>query len=154
MAATITRIRPREASPARWQQALERATAQGVQVRQLQCGVWVAASGTDPNAAYAVTLTDCECRAASEGDPVCKHRAALAYHLGILEDGRDPEPPPTAPAAPSYACAVCEDTGAIVKESTIFFGRTYYAPCPACRPRIDVAAFLAAQPSRATATAA
>ncbi|MDP9370481.1 MAG: SWIM zinc finger family protein [Chloroflexota bacterium] len=99
MAATITNIRRREASPARWQWALERAIAQGVHVRQLQCGVWVAASGTDLNAAYAVTLADCECRAASEGDPVCKHRAALAHRLGRLD--ADPQPEPPAPAAPA-----------------------------------------------------
>jgi hypothetical protein len=94
MAATIsTTRRTRTASPARWQKALKHAFDQGVTVRQLQCGVWVATSGADATSAYAVTLHDCECRAAQEGDPVCKHRATLAYTLSHLA----PEPEPPAP---------------------------------------------------------
>ena len=32
--------------------------------------------------AYIVTADTCECRAGAEGDPVCKHRAALRQRLG------------------------------------------------------------------------
>ncbi len=71
-------------------------------VRQLAgCGAWVAASGTDADAAYVVSLRVCECPACAWGDPVCKHRAALAAKLGCLSG--EPEPDPPAPAAPAVA---------------------------------------------------
>lgn len=107
----------RPASPERWQKALDRAIAQGVTVRQLACGVWTATSGTNPTAAYAVTLFDCECRAAAEGDPVCKHRAALADELGYLEPRDDPAPA-------TITCPVCHGTGTPPAD----LGRT----CPMC----------------------
>src|SRR5690348_7755106 len=99
---TTTRRRVTAASPARWAKALERAIAEGVQVRQLATsGVWVATSGTQAGLAYVVTGDGCECRAAAEGDAVCKHRALFWYLMGIL-DRPEPEPPtPAAPAAPA-----------------------------------------------------
>ncbi len=98
MATTMKTRKPIAATPARWQAALRRAVAEGVQVRQLAgSGAWVATSGTDAVAAYVVSLGECECPAGEYGDPVSKHRAALAYRLGRL-DG-DPEPEPPAPAA-------------------------------------------------------
>lgn len=102
MTATITDLSTRRgyrlnSSPARWQKALKRALEQGVDVRQLATsGVWVATSGTDSTAAYVVTESDCECRAAQEGDRVCKHRALLRHVLGLLP--LDPDPTPAAPA--------------------------------------------------------
>jgi hypothetical protein len=115
MTATITPIAGYRysSSPARWQRALRRALEQGVDVRQLATsGVWVASSGTDATAAYVVTPDDCECRAAAEGDRVCKHRALLRHILGDLP--LDPEPPtPAAPAAPARpSCPICFDVGA------------------------------------------
>src|SRR5918992_5911040 len=104
MTATVTPIRGYRlnTSPARWQKALRRALEQGVDVRQLATsGVWIATSGTDATAAYVVTPTDCECRAAAEGDVCCKHRALLRHVLGDLP--LDPEPAPPAPAAPAVA---------------------------------------------------
>ena len=68
---------------ARGTAAQERGERQGVQVRQLGCGVWVATSGTDPGAAYVVTAAGCECRAGSEGDPVREHRAAFRVRVGV-----------------------------------------------------------------------
>ncbi len=80
---TTTR-RPNQDTPERWQAALQRASTQGVQIRQIQCGAWVATSGTDAEAAYLVTSHGCECAAGVALDPVCKHRAALREMLGTL----------------------------------------------------------------------
>lgn len=95
---TITTNRRREYrhdTPERWAAALARAVSEGVTVRQLAgSGAWIATSGTDADVAYVVSITACECRAACEGDPVCKHRGALRHKLGILS----PEPPPVCPA--------------------------------------------------------
>ena len=94
MAATMNRT-GRKATAARWQAAVERAEREGVQVRQLGCGVWVATSGTDAGAAYVVTASGRECRASSEGDPVSKHRAAFRVRVGVCAvcggAGADPE---------------------------------------------------------------
>lgn len=75
----------RESTPDRWQAALRRAIAEGVQVRQLAgSGLWVATSSHDPGVAYEVTPWSCECTAGQFDDPVCKHRAALLHRLGHL----------------------------------------------------------------------
>src|SRR5579884_407158 len=97
--AAMTR-RQRTANPARWQAALKRALAEGVQVRQLAgSGMWIATSGTDATTAYEVSQFGCSCPAGEFGDPVCKHRAAYWHALGILELDDEPEPP--TPAAPA-----------------------------------------------------
>ena len=72
-----------QATADRWTAAVERGEREGVQVRLLGCGAWNAASGTDRGGAYVVTFHDCECRAALEGDPVCKHRAMLRVRVGV-----------------------------------------------------------------------
>ena len=69
----------------RWREALRRAHAEGVQVRQLAgCGMWIATSAKDTVTAYEVTPWGCECHAGQFGDPVCKHRAVLLEVLGRL----------------------------------------------------------------------
>ena len=79
------RTTTRESTPDRWQAALRRAIAEGVQVRQLAgSGLWVATSSHDPGVAYEVTPWSCECTAGQYDDPVCKHRAALLHRLGHL----------------------------------------------------------------------
>jgi len=121
--AAMTR-RQRTANPARWQAALKRALAEGVQVRQLAgSGMWIATSGSDATTAYEVSQFGCSCPAGEFGDPVCKHRAAYWHALGILELDDEPEPPtPAAPAAPERryhsgdgydhsGCAYCEGDG-------------------------------------------
>ena len=80
---TTTR-RQNQDTPERWQTTLTRAHAQGVTCRQIQCGAWVATSGTDSDSAYLVTSHGCECAAGVALDPVCKHRAALREMLGTL----------------------------------------------------------------------
>ncbi len=113
MATTMIR-RQRQATPERWQAALARALAEGVQVRQLAgCGAWIATSGHDATVAYQVAVSGgvahgCGCPAGEHGDPVCKHRA-LWYHLaGLL----DPEPEPPMPASPALIpCRECGGDG-------------------------------------------
>lgn len=105
MASTIQR----QASPARWQKAVERAISDGVQVRQLAgSGAWIATSGSDSSAAYELEVTGeivqgCNCLAGLNGDPVCKHRAAFYLAVGVL----DPKP-----GAPALApCGYCYGRG-------------------------------------------
>lgn len=86
----MLQTRTRIESPARWQKAAERAIAEGVQVRQLSgSGQWIATSGSDASAAYELAVTGavahgCDCLAALNGDPCCKHRAAYYLLVGAL----------------------------------------------------------------------
>lgn len=112
MATTIQR-QQRRATPARWQRAVQRAIAEGVEVRQLAgSGAWIATSGSDPLVAYEVEVTGdvahgCNCLAGINGDPVCKHRGAYYLAVGLL----DPEPEPAAaPVAPAR-CRSCFGDG-------------------------------------------
>ncbi len=89
--------RPRAATPARWQKALQRALDGQVQVRQLAgSGAWIATSATDPSTAYEVAITGeiahgCSCLAGLNGDPVCLHKAMYYHQIGALD--LHPEPP-------------------------------------------------------------
>ena len=137
-----TRPRPRRvATPERWQLALARALAENIQVRQLAgSGQWIATSGTDAGAAYALAITNgvahgCECPAGENNDPVCKHRAAFYHAIGVLD--LDPEPVPPAPAAPTPirrpALCACDGRGYLVRASSLVAGQTYKVTCQACR---------------------
>lgn len=111
--AVISRPRTRVTapSPARWQSALKRALAEGVQVRQVNdSGLWIATSGTQDGVAYTLTVVngvalDCSCPAGMHDDRVCKHRAAYWHLMGILELD-EPEPDPPASIAPVPAAPV------------------------------------------------
>ena len=101
----VTTFAKRKNTPDRWQAALRRAVAEGVQVRQLAgSGMWVATSATDPEAAYEVTPWECECHAAQFGDPVCKHRAVLLATLGRIAAEAEH-------AAAGRPCNVCNGMG-------------------------------------------
>ena len=89
------------ATPAKWTQLFEKAVREGVAVRQTGAGFWIATSGTDARKAYVVSLGECECPG-HEYHNYCKHRAMLAWTLGVLTLGA-PEPP--TPAAPAVAPA-------------------------------------------------
>ena len=141
MATTMIRTQ-RQATPARWQAALRRALAEGVQVRQVVgSGLWVATSGTDAAKAYAVAVSGdvahgCDCPAGLNDDPVCKHRA-LWWHLAGLLDP-DPEPPAAAAPAPAPtpirpALCACDGRGYLVKPSTLVADQTYRVTCRTCR---------------------
>lgn len=75
MATTMVR-RHRQATPARWQAALGRALAEGVQVRQLAgFGAWIATSGTHAGTAYGPAMANGvahngDCPAGTNGDSV------------------------------------------------------------------------------------
>jgi hypothetical protein len=85
------------ATPAKWTQLFEKAVREAVTVRQLGSGAWIATSGTDHTKAYAVSLGECECPG-HEYHGYCKHRAMLAWTLGVLSIGApEPDPEPTAP---------------------------------------------------------
>ena len=87
------------ATPAKWTELFGKAVREGVAVRQTGAGFWIATSGTDIRKAYVVSLTECECPG-HEFHNYCKHRALLAWTLGVLTLGA-PEPP--TPAAPVVA---------------------------------------------------
>lgn len=133
MATTMQRT-TRQATPERWQGALRRALANGVQLRQIAgTGSWIATSSSRPALAYFTDGHMCDCEAFKlGGDPVCQHRALYWHLMGAL--GLDPEPP--TPAAPALAvvppfCPPCDGKGFVVKLSAIF-GTTYRVTCRAC----------------------
>src|SRR5829696_6149144 len=97
----------RQATPERWQRALQRALFAGVEAKQLAgSGEWIVASASRPGIAYRTDGVSCDCEAAMlGGDPVCLHRAAFWYAQGVLE----PEPEPPAPVAP-VICFQCRGT--------------------------------------------
>ncbi len=134
MATTQTR-KPMVATPARWQTALRRAVAEGVQVRQLAgSGAWIATSGSDVTAAYLVSANGCECQAGEYGDPVCKHRAAYWHALGRLD--LEPELAAVAPPTPEsvIACLHCDGNGfdPTCQGHRITGSYTVHCPCSAC----------------------
>jgi hypothetical protein len=109
------------ATPERWQRALQRALFAGVEAKQIAgSGEWIVSSASRPGIAYRTDGIECDCEAAQlGGDPVCLHRAAYWYAVGVLE--RDPEPEPPASAAPvicfrccgaQAGCPVCQCVGA------------------------------------------
>jgi len=88
--------RRREATPERWQKALERAFANGCQIFQDQTtGMWIVTSASKPGACYATDGEECSCEAWLAGDPVCQHRALYRWRHGRLEG---PRPQATATA--------------------------------------------------------
>ena len=138
--ATDTR-RQRTATPERWQAALRRAIADGVQVRQIgSTGQWVATSATDKAMAYLIEATNgiahgCGCKAGEFDDPVCCHRAAFYHLAGLLDLDDDPEPEPPAPAAtapvPMMDCWNCNGRG--TERITGASGAVFVVDCLACK---------------------
>ncbi|MGH2531577.1 MAG: hypothetical protein ACRDJW_04650 [Thermomicrobiales bacterium] len=110
--AVVPTPRRRIATPERWQAALKRALADGLQVRQLSgSGQWIATSGTRDGVAYETDGRDCTCEAAMlGGDPVCKHRALYWHRQGMLDLDPEPEPPAPANVIPFRRPARADDT--------------------------------------------
>jgi hypothetical protein len=102
----------------RWRTALQRAIAEGIEVRQLAgSGMWIATSGTDADVAYEVTPWDCECHAGQFIDPICKHRAALLAKLGRLRLNAEMAPPQP------VSCPTCNGVGSV--PGTVSMGKTW-----------------------------
>jgi hypothetical protein len=111
----------RQATPERWQRALQRAQFAGVEAKQLaSSGEWIVSSASRPGIAYCTDGATCDCEAAMlGGDPVCLHRAAYWYAPGVVLE-LDPEPEPGTPAATvicfrcrglEAGCPVCQGVG-------------------------------------------
>ncbi len=152
MVQTVTHRPVRRPTPERWQAALKRALAEGVQVRQLAgSGAWIATSGTDAAAAYLVSANGCECQAGEYGDPICKHRAAYWHAVGAL----DLEPEPVIVATPAATCPSCGGNGfdPACQGHPITGGYTVHCPCPTCdgAGTVSVSVVLAEQPAHVAA---
>lgn len=91
---------PRTIGWATWARMLAKADAEHIQIRQLGSGLWIATSGTDPDAAYEVNLHDCECPGHAY-HTYCKHRAALAAKLGHLSVVSEPSLKPVPAGQPA-----------------------------------------------------
>ena len=110
--------RQRQASPERWQRALQRALFAGVDAKQLAgTGQWIVSSASRPGLAYRTDGITCDCEAAMlGGDPVCLHRATYWFAQGVLDP--EPEPPASAAAVACFrchrgeaGCPVCQGAG-------------------------------------------
>ncbi|MDP9366990.1 MAG: hypothetical protein M3Q03_01735 [Chloroflexota bacterium] len=73
----------RQATATDWERLAAKAVKEGIEVRRLSTGQWVAGSGSDAAKAYLVSLDRCECDGHGWTGR-CKHRAALASTLGVL----------------------------------------------------------------------
>ncbi len=155
-----TRRPVRRATPERWQAALKRALAEGVQVRQLAgSGAWVATSGSDPASAYLVTGDSCECQAAEHGDPICKHRASFWHAQGALHLDSELDAAPVVTAvvvepAPAI-CPACGGRGIDPACRGHRVAPGYYVHCACARcdgsGTVTVAGVLTEQPARIAA---
>lgn len=87
---------PKEDTPERWQKALERAIAQGLEIFMVNdTGERLVTSATRLDVVHRTDGFYCTCEAAVLGaDPVCQHRAVVRSVLGWV-----PDPTPAAPAA-------------------------------------------------------
>ncbi|MDP9359250.1 MAG: hypothetical protein M3R02_28990 [Chloroflexota bacterium] len=161
MVQTAIRRPVRRATPERWQGALRRALAEGVQVRQLAgSGAWIATSGTDAASAYLVTGDSCECQAAEHGDPICKHRASFWHAQGALHLDPEPDAAPVVAVvvvepAPAATCPTCGGNGIDpdCRGHRVAPGYFVHCPCFACdgSGAVAVAVVLTEQPARAAA---
>src|SRR5437016_3615807 len=142
----------RQATPERWQRALERALFAGVEAKQIAgSGEWIVSSASRPGVCYRTDGIECECEAAMlGGDSVCLHRAAYWYAVGVLELDSEPEPPASAAPVECFACNGCD---------VQHFRGGYALPCPACggkgvAPLVAQAAALVSAAEEAPAIAA
>ena len=128
MATMVNRLRGE--SQARWQAALQRAFAVGLEVYRLaDTRELVVSSATQFDLLHRTDGERCTCEAARHGDPVCSHRAVARFVRGLL----DPEPEPAAPAI--AAMVPCRDCGGDGYQRIITGGHLsdwWAAPCHAC----------------------
>ncbi len=98
MVTMVTRLRGE--SHARWQAALQRAFAVGLEVYRLaDTRELVVSSSSQFDLLHRTDGERCTCEAARHGDPICSHRAVARFVRGLLD----------APA--STSCAWCAGAG-------------------------------------------
>ena len=115
-------IRPE--TPERWERALQRALANGLEVFvAADTGERMVTSASQLDTLHRTDGTECTCKAGLSGDPVCCHRAVVRFVSGWLGDG--PETP--APALAPVACLRCNGCGRVPNDY-----RERYDPCPVC----------------------
>ena len=121
MVTMVTRLRGE--SPERWQTALARAFAVGLEVYRLaDTRELVVSSATQFDLLHRTDGERCTCEAARHGDPVCSHRAVARFVRGLLD----------APA--STICPWCAGAGWVRDPD----GRQAPEPC-SCRVAAPVA---------------
>lgn len=83
-----SKTRTRQATPARWQAALQRAMAANCAYMQLEGagGAWAISSTQDDERGYLATTHTCTCQAALSGDEVCLHRALVRALTGTMPE--------------------------------------------------------------------
>jgi len=140
MDATRT-LRPE--TPERWERALARALAAGIDCLEVggAAGAWAVESQSRPGVVFLVDAagTSCGCEAAAGGDPVCAHRGLARFVAGTL-------------ALPTETCPACSG-GRWVAAGCGGWGEV--VACGLCRAtgavEVTVAAFLASVPTAAEA---
>jgi hypothetical protein len=94
--------RTRTESAERWEKALQRAIANGLEVFQVaDTGERMVTSASQLDTVHRTDCRHCTCAAGVAGDPVCQHRAVVRFIMGWL-----PEPSPAAPALAPVALPV------------------------------------------------
>ncbi len=116
---------PRPESPERWQKALARAMAAGIDVLYVGgSDAYAVESQSRPGLVFLVDAAGrtCGCEAATVGDPVCLHRALVRFITNQLD------------AAQSECCPECSGTGRC-QYWTGEGGLDAFVdlPCPRCR---------------------
>ena len=140
--------RTRTASAERWEKALARALANGLEVFQVaDTGERMVTSASQLDTLHRTDGDSCTCAAGLAGDAVCQHRAVVRFVMGWL-----PEPSPQAPAlvpgatTPTRPCFWCNGSGRIPND----FDRQY-AACNVCAGVGNVRAPLPAEQERVAA---
>lgn len=140
-------VRIRQESPARWQAALKRGIAQGLEVLVVaDTGERMVTSASKLDTLHRTDGYNCTCEAALSGDPVCQHRAAVRFCLNWLRVEDAPESAtqverPMRPARkPVAACWWCNATGRVPNDyeqrydACSMCGGTGVKPAPAAEP--------------------
>ena len=136
MAVQMQQRPARTESAARWEKALARALANGLEVFQVaDTGERMVTSASQLDTLHRTDGRSCTCAAGLAGDPVCQHRAVVRFVMGWLPEQSPPEgsPSPSAPALvpvtllPVRPCMWCHGSGRIPND----FNREY-AACSAC----------------------
>jgi hypothetical protein len=116
-------------SAARWQKALARAIANGLEVFVVNdTGERMVTSSSALDTLYRSDGRHCTCAAGLAGDPICQHRAVVRYVMGWL-----PAPASGAPALLPVATRRCLScTNGKVEEIGVS-GPIGWAPCSVCQ---------------------